>query len=204
MGPAEADLQKDGSHSVVPRVAGGEITAEQVIALGEVAGQVYGKSLRAVKSFVGARFRRFGQGDSIKLAIDLELRYRGLRTPHKFKDEWQAVLEDPEALERFGPVDPGAVAPGKAAEGGLEPGRGRSVRLADGAGVAVFKDRAGAVYAVGNRDPFSGADVISDGIVGSRDGVPVVTSPMRKQVFDLRAGICLDDPRVSLPVVAPR
>ncbi|MFJ3839084.1 hypothetical protein ACWGHM_39295 [Streptomyces sp. NPDC054904] len=50
MGPAEADLQKDGSHSVVPRVAGGEITAEQVIALGEVAGQAYGKSLRAVKS----------------------------------------------------------------------------------------------------------------------------------------------------------
>ncbi|MFD9560439.1 nitrite reductase (NAD(P)H) small subunit [Streptomyces sp. NPDC059990] len=78
------------------------------------------------------------------------------------------------------------------------------MRLADGTEVAVFKDRAGAVYAVGNRDPFSGADVISDGITGSRGGVPVVTSPMREQVFDLRTGICLDDPRVSLPVVVLR
>ncbi|MFF4320983.1 nitrite reductase large subunit NirB [Streptomyces sp. NPDC001568] len=354
-----ANLQKDGSYSVVPRVAGGEITAEQVIALGEVArdhglytkitgaqriglfgvrkeqlpdiwrrlggagfesGQAYGKSLRAVKSCVGARFCRFGQGDSIRLAIDLELRYRGLRTPHKFKggvsgclrecaeargkdigviatangwnlyvggnggatprhadllasdlttdallklvdrflmyyvrtgerlertatwierieggtehlkavliedslgicaeleaqmerhvaayeDEWQAVLEDPQALERFGPVPPGGTAPGAAADNALEPGRGRAVRLADGTEAAVFKDRTGAVYAVGNRDPFSGADVICDGIMGSRDGAPVVTSPMHKQVFDLRTGVCLDDPRVSLPVVALR
>ncbi|MFE9561110.1 nitrite reductase large subunit NirB [Streptomyces sp. NPDC006487] len=352
-----ANLQKDGTYSVVPRVAGGEITAEQVIVLGEVArdyalytkitgaqriglfgvkkeqlpdiwrrlggagfesGQAYGKSLRAVKSCVGARFCRFGQGDSIQLAIDLELRYRGLRTPHKFKggvsgclrecaeargkdigviatangwnlyvsgnggatprhadllasdldtaelfalidrflmyyirtgerlertsawlerlggsaaglehlkavliedslgicaeleaqmerhvsayeDEWSAVLEDPVALERFGSVDFGAAAEG--AGQSLEPGRGRTAVLPDGTEAAVFKDRAGEVYAVGNRDPFSGADVIANGIMGSRDGVPVVASPMHKQVFDLRTGICLDDPEVSLPLV---
>lgn len=82
----------------------------------------------------------------------------------------------------------------------LEPGRGRPARLADGTEAAVFKDRAGRLYAVGNRDPFSGADVIADGIMGSRDGVPVVASPMHKQVFDLRTGICLDDPDVSLPL----
>ncbi|WP_328299131.1 nitrite reductase large subunit NirB [Streptomyces sp. NBC_00435] len=353
-----ANLQKDGTYSVVPRVAGGEITAEQVIALGEVArdyglytkitgaqriglfgvrkeqlpdiwrrlggagfesGQAYGKSLRAVKSCVGARFCRFGQGDSIQLAIDLELRYRGLRTPHKFKggvsgclrecaeargkdigviatangwnlyvsgnggatprhadllasdldtaelfalidrflmyyirtgerlertaawlerlggstvgldhlsavliedslgicaeleaqmerhvsayeDEWAAVLEDPAALERFGSVDFGATAGQSPAES-LEPGRGRTAVLPDGTEAAVFKDRAGEVYAVGNRDPFSGADVIANGIMGSRHGVPVVASPMHKQVFDLRTGVCLDDPEVSLPLV---
>ncbi|MFD7557449.1 nitrite reductase (NAD(P)H) small subunit [Streptomyces sp. NPDC059835] len=58
------------------------------------------------------------------------------------------------------------------------------------------------MYAVGNRDPFSGADVIADGIMGSRGGVPVVASPMREQLFDLRTGVCLDDPEVSLPVHA--
>ncbi|MFD6983953.1 nitrite reductase (NAD(P)H) small subunit [Streptomyces sp. NPDC059956] len=43
--------------------------------------------------------------------------------------------------------------------------------------------------------------MIANGIMGSRDGVPVVASPMHKQVFDLRTGICLDDPEVSLPLV---
>ncbi|MFE1903258.1 nitrite reductase (NAD(P)H) small subunit [Streptomyces gardneri] len=52
----------------------------------------------------------------------------------------------------------------------------------------------------GERAPFSGADVIADGIMGSRDGVPVVASPMHKQESDLRTGACLDDPEVSLPV----
>ncbi|MEU1864588.1 nitrite reductase (NAD(P)H) small subunit [Streptomyces gardneri] len=66
---------------------------------------------------------------------------------------------------------------------------------------ALFRDGDGEVYAVGNRDPFSGADVIADGIMGSRDGVPVVASPMHKQEFDLRTGACLDDPEVSLPVL---
>ncbi|MFE7515466.1 nitrite reductase large subunit NirB [Streptomyces sp. NPDC057540] len=343
-----ANLQKDGTYSVVPRVPGGEITAGQLIAIGEVArdhglyckitggqridlfgagkedlpaiwrrlidagfesGQAYGKSLRTVKSCIGSRFCRFGQGDSVRLAIDLELRYRGLRAPHKIKggvsgclrecaeargkdigviataggwnlyvcgnggtaprhaellasdlsaaglfalidrflmyyartgerlertsawlerlgggtahlrevliedslgicaeleaqmerhvaayrDEWRAVLDDPAALARFAPHAAGVEF--------LEPGRGRAAVLADGTEAALFRDGDGAVYAVGNRDPFSGADVIADGIMGSRDGVPVVASPMHKQEFDLRTGVCLDDPAVTLPVL---
>ncbi|WP_229698232.1 nitrite reductase small subunit NirD [Wenjunlia tyrosinilytica] len=74
----------------------------------------------------------------------------------------------------------------------LAPGRGVAA-LVEGQQVAVFRDRSGAVYAVGNRDPFSGAQVISRGIVGSRAGAPVVASPMYKQAFDLRSGRCLDE-----------
>ncbi|MFI1679134.1 nitrite reductase (NAD(P)H) small subunit [Streptomyces sp. NPDC020607] len=65
---------------------------------------------------------------------------------------------------------------------------------------ALFKDGEGRVYAVGNRDPFSGADVIAHGILGTRDGRTVVASPMYKQEFDLLTGECLDDPSVRLPV----
>lgn len=74
----------------------------------------------------------------------------------------------------------------------LQPGRGVTV-LVDGHQVALFRDRAGELYAVGNQDPFSGAHVISRGILGSRAGVPVVASPMYKQAFDLRSGACLDE-----------
>lgn len=119
-----ANLQKDGSYSVVPRIAGGEVTPEGLVAIGEIArdfglytkitgaqridmfgarleqlpdiwrrlvdagfesGHAYGKSLRAVKSCVGSTWCRYGVQDSVKLAIDLELRYRGLRSPHKLK-----------------------------------------------------------------------------------------------------------------------
>lgn len=121
---AMANLQKDGSYSVVPRIPGGEITPEGLIAIGEVAqrfglytkitggqridlfgaridqlpeiwrllidagfesGHAYGKSLRTVKSCVGSTWCRFGVQDSVALAIGLELRYRGLRSPHKLK-----------------------------------------------------------------------------------------------------------------------
>ncbi|WP_443089418.1 nitrite reductase small subunit NirD [Yinghuangia sp. ASG 101] len=83
----------------------------------------------------------------------------------------------------------------------LVPGRGVAA-LVDGEQVAVFLDRDGTVYAVGNLDPFSGAHVISRGLVGSRKGVPVVMSPMYKEAFDLRTGLCLDgdDQAVALPV----
>ncbi|WP_433544004.1 nitrite reductase small subunit NirD (plasmid) [Streptomyces sp. CA-294286] len=74
----------------------------------------------------------------------------------------------------------------------LVPGRGVAA-LVDGRQIALYRDRTGAVHAVGNRDPFSGAHVISRGILGSRDGVPVVLSPMYKQAFDLRTGACLDE-----------
>ncbi|MFG1627358.1 nitrite reductase small subunit NirD [Kribbella sp. NPDC049227] len=66
--------------------------------------------------------------------------------------------------------------------------------------LAVFRTHDGEVFALGNQDPFSGANVMSRGIVGSRGEVPTVASPMFKQVFDLRTGQCLDDPSVSLPV----
>jgi nitrite reductase (NADH) large subunit len=52
---------------------------------GMESGQAYGKSLRTVKSCVGSDWCRYGQQDSVQLAIDLELRYRGLRAPHKIK-----------------------------------------------------------------------------------------------------------------------
>jgi nitrite reductase (NADH) large subunit len=119
-----ANMQKDGSYSVVPRIPGGEITPEGLIAIGEVArefglytkitggqridlfgaridqlpaiwrrlvdagfesGHAYGKALRTVKSCVGSTWCRFGVQDSVGLAIALELRYRGLRAPHKIK-----------------------------------------------------------------------------------------------------------------------
>lgn len=72
--------------------------------------------------------------------------------------------------------------------------------LLDGVQIAIFRTFDGALYAVGNRDPFSGANVIARGIVGSRGSSPTVASPVFKQVFDLETGLCLDDPSVQLPV----
>jgi nitrite reductase (NADH) large subunit len=119
-----ANLQRDGTYSVVPRVPGGEITPPQLITLGEVArefdlytkitggqrvdlfgarvdqlpaiwarlidagfesGHAYGKAMRTVKSCVGDTWCRYGVQDSVGMAIRLELRYRGLRAPHKIK-----------------------------------------------------------------------------------------------------------------------
>ena len=78
----------------------------------------------------------------------------------------------------------------------LTPGRGVAA-LVDGEQVAVFRT-AGGLYALENRDPQSGAYVISRGIVGSRGRIPTVASPMHKDVFDLRTGACLDTPRYAL------
>ena len=119
-----ANLQRNGTYSIVPRVPGGEITPSQLIAIGELArdfdlytkitgaqridlfgaqvhqlpmiwsrlidagmesGHAYGKALRTVKSCVGSTWCRFGVQDSVGMAIALELRYRGLRAPHKLK-----------------------------------------------------------------------------------------------------------------------
>lgn len=79
----------------------------------------------------------------------------------------------------------------------LIPGRGVAALVA-GRQVAIFLLPDGEVYAVDNRDPFSGANVMSRGIVGDRDGVPKVASPMYKQSFDLRTGRCMDDDSVGL------
>ncbi|HVM05800.1 MAG TPA: nitrite reductase small subunit NirD [Acidimicrobiales bacterium] len=76
--------------------------------------------------------------------------------------------------------------------------------LVGGRQVAIFRTSPGELFAVDNADPFSGANVMSRGIVGSRGGVPKVASPMYKQSFDLRTGLCLDDPSVALPVYLVR
>jgi nitrite reductase (NADH) small subunit len=79
----------------------------------------------------------------------------------------------------------------------LLPERGVAA-LVGGRQLALFRAYDGTVYALDNHDPFSGANVLSRGIVGSRGDVPTVASPMYKQVFDLRTGSCLDDPEVSV------
>jgi nitrite reductase (NADH) large subunit len=119
-----ANLQKDGSYSVVPRIPGGEITPDKLLVIAQVAkkyglytkitggqridlfgaqvnqlpliwteliaagfesGHAYGKSLRTVKSCVGSTWCRYGVQDSVGFAIELENRYKGLRSPHKIK-----------------------------------------------------------------------------------------------------------------------
>ncbi|WP_066368310.1 nitrite reductase small subunit NirD [Herbidospora mongoliensis] len=80
----------------------------------------------------------------------------------------------------------------------LQPERGACALVA-GEQVAVFKAHDGALYAIGNQDPFSGAFVLSRGIVGTRNGEPTVASPMHKQVFSLVSGVCLDDPGTVIP-----
>ncbi|MCH4552874.1 nitrite reductase large subunit NirB [Aestuariibaculum lutulentum] len=119
-----ANIQRNGTYSVVPRIAGGEITPDKLIVLGEVAkkydlytkitggqridlfgaqihelpliwkeliaagfesGHAYGKSLRTVKSCVGSTWCRYGMHESVTFAIEIENRYKGLRSPHKLK-----------------------------------------------------------------------------------------------------------------------
>lgn len=70
--------------------------------------------------------------------------------------------------------------------------------LVDGVQIAIFRLASDEVYAVGHRDPFTGANVIARGLVGTRGDVPTVASPLHKQVFDLRTGVCLDDPQARL------
>lgn len=64
--------------------------------------------------------------------------------------------------------------------------------------VAVFRLADGRLFAVANRDPASGADVLARGIVGDSAGRPFVASPLYKQRFDLATGDCLDDPGLRL------
>ncbi|MFJ2505510.1 MULTISPECIES: nitrite reductase small subunit NirD [unclassified Microbacterium] len=73
----------------------------------------------------------------------------------------------------------------------LEVERGRAA-LFGSVQIALFVLADGSVHAVSNLDPYSGAHVMSRGIVGTRGDVPTLASPMHKQVFDLRTGECLD------------
>ena len=82
----------------------------------------------------------------------------------------------------------------------LVPDRGAAA-LVDGHQVAVFRlSGSGDVHALAHHDPFSGANVMARGLVGSRGGVPTIASPMHKQSFDLTTGQCLDDESVALRV----
>ncbi len=76
--------------------------------------------------------------------------------------------------------------------------------LAGGRQVAVFRVGADRVYALANRDPFSGANVLSRGIVGDLKGEPVVASPVYKQHFSLATGQCLEDPAAKVDTFAVR
>ncbi|KAH9855728.1 nitrite reductase [Lenzites betulinus] len=119
-----ANIQRNGTFSVIPRVPAGEITPDKLVVLGQVAkkyglytkitggqrvdlfgaekadlpsiwkelvdagfesGHAYGKALRTVKSCVGTSWCRYGVGDSVGMAVQLEERYKGIRSPHKFK-----------------------------------------------------------------------------------------------------------------------
>ncbi|MEU1280145.1 nitrite reductase small subunit NirD [Streptomyces sp. NPDC005805] len=80
----------------------------------------------------------------------------------------------------------------------LAAGRGAAALLPDGRQVALFLDRDGLPYAIDNRDPFTGAQVLSRGLVGSAAGRPFVASPLLKQRFDLATGRCLDDEAVAV------
>lgn len=86
----------------------------------------------------------------------------------------------------------------------LVPGRGVAALLPDGTQAAVFLDRSGTTYAIGNRDPFTGAHVLARGLLGSAGGTPFVASPLLKQRFDLTTGRCLDDDSVHVPAFAAR
>ncbi len=86
----------------------------------------------------------------------------------------------------------------------LVPGRGVGVLLPDGAQVALFRLDDGSLHAVGNIDPFSGAAVMSRGIVGDRSGRACVQTPIKKQAFAFDDGECLDDPSISVLVYRTR
>ena len=76
--------------------------------------------------------------------------------------------------------------------------------LVDGRQVAVFRLSDGTLHALSNHDPFSGANVMSRGIVGDRGGEPKVASPIYKQTFNLRTGVCYENADVRLDVFRVR
>jgi nitrite reductase (NADH) small subunit len=80
----------------------------------------------------------------------------------------------------------------------LEVERGATA-LVNGHAVALFRMGDSEIYVLGNHDPFARTGMLARGIVGRRDDVPFVGSPLHKQSFDLRTGQCLDDPSVHVP-----
>jgi nitrite reductase (NADH) small subunit len=86
----------------------------------------------------------------------------------------------------------------------LVPCRGVGVLMPDGTQVALFRLADGSLAAIGNVDPWSGAAVLSRGIVGDRAGLACVQSPIKKQAFAFDDGSCLDDHTVCVPVYRTR
>ena len=85
----------------------------------------------------------------------------------------------------------------------LLPERGAACLVA-GHQIALFRIQDDTVLAVGNLDPFAHANVISRGIVGTREGRWFVASPMYKHRFDLCTGSCHDYADMRLPVFPVR
>jgi nitrite reductase (NADH) small subunit len=85
----------------------------------------------------------------------------------------------------------------------LQPERGVAA-LVSNHQVALFLTFDGALYAIGNQDPFTGAFVLSRGIVGTKGDIPTVMSPLHKQAFDLRTGRSLEDPATRVQVFPVR
>lgn len=85
----------------------------------------------------------------------------------------------------------------------LQPERGIAALVGDEQ-VALFRAFDGTLYAIGNQDPYTGAFVLSRGIVGTKGDIPTVVSPLHKQAFDLRTGTCLDDKSIRVPVFPVR
>jgi nitrite reductase (NADH) small subunit len=77
--------------------------------------------------------------------------------------------------------------------------------LVKGKQIAIFYlQRRQEVYAIGNFDPFSEANVLSRGMIGDIGGEPMVASPMYKQHFHLATGVCFEDAGVSVPAYPVR
>jgi nitrite reductase (NADH) small subunit len=114
------------------------------------------------------------------------------------------VLNDRAALSNRAMLDDTAVWTSACDYDRLLPCRGVGVLLDDGSQAALFRLDDGTLRVIGNIDPFSGAAVLSRGIVGDRGGRATVQSPIKKQAFALDDGICLDDLTVSVPVYAVR
>lgn len=77
--------------------------------------------------------------------------------------------------------------------------------LVEGQQVAIFRiGSEDEVFAISNYDPFSKTFVLSRGIVGDRNGIPKVVSPIYKQNFNLITGQCLDDETLSIPTYRVR
>ncbi|MGW8483784.1 nitrite reductase large subunit NirB [Microbacterium sp. NPDC055903] len=222
-----ANMQKDGTYSVVPRMPGGEVTPAGLIAIGRIAdeyglytkitggqridmfgarleqlpliwqrlvdagfesGQAYGKSLRTVKSCVGSTWCRYGVLDAVGMAVTLELRYRGLRAPHKLKLGVSGCAR--ECAEARG-KDVGVIATENGwnmyvgGNGGFSPRHAQLLASdLDDAGLIAAIDRF-FMYYIRTADRLQRTATWCEELEGGIDG-------LREVIFDDSLGICAD------------